>query len=359
MKIRIARYVISTLVLLAGLAGYSSNSYAAVSVTPRIELDASNPSSLATSGATTWKDVISGGTLAATFWGNAAYSSDSGGVLTVTGAGNGGVAFPAAAQGTPTNPNTDMSLMMWVKFTSWSSDWNILASHWFTNSGGSGSTDWHFAVRNSGASPRLNLYTTNLADSYGTTALTLNKWYQVGYTLTWAGALQFYVNGVADGPLITGATRNANTSDQLWVGDIRTCGLCGMNGSIAKFRMWNSKLDSATVLNDFNSERGSYGYTPLVNSASFTLASNSPTFRVLNTITATVPLNSKVTFYENRRVIPGCKGIWAVSTTAVCKWKPSSRGQIDVRVSYTVSGSPTVNWSPTTSVMGGNRSGSR
>jgi len=346
-------------VLTVGLWGYSVPTQAAVTSSPTFELDASNPSSLATSGATTWRDLVSGGAITGALVGNAAYSSDSGGVLTVTGAGMGGAAFPAAAAGTPTNPSGDMTVMMWVKFTSWSVDWNILATHWFGNYSGSGSSDWHFAVRNKSSNPRLNLYTTNRADSDGSTTLSLNTWYQVGFTLTWAGALQFYVNGVADGSY-TGATRNGNTSDQLWVGDARTnCSACGMNGSIARYRMWNSKLESTTVLNDFNNERATFGYAPLVSSASFTLASNTPIYRALNTITATVPLNSKVTFYENKKIIPGCKNVASVSTTALCRWRPSTHGQISVRVSYTTTGSATVNWAPTASVNAGLRSSKR
>jgi hypothetical protein len=193
----------------------------------------------------------------------------------------------------------------------------------------------------------------------GVTPLAINTWYQIGFTLTWAGNLQFYINGVADGPVITGATRSASVSPQFWVGDARTSGDYAMNGSIGRFRMWNSKLESSTVLNDFNNERATFGYAPLVSSASFTLASSTPAYRALNTITATVPLNSKVNFYENKKIIPGCKNVSSVSTTALCRWKPSTHGQINVSVSYTTTGSATVNWAPTASVMAGLRTGKR
>ena len=359
MKSRIARYVISLFVLTCGLSGYSTAAHASVSSSPTFELDASNSSSLATSGATTWKDVVSGGTIAGTLVGSAAYSSDSGGVLTLTGSGNNGAYFPASASGTPTNPSGDMSLFMWVKFSSFKSGWNILSTRWFIDRSGNEIRDWHFAVYMTGSTPVLNLYTVNKYDMNGVTPLAANTWYQVGFTLTWAGNLQFYLNGVPDGSVITGATRSASASPQLWVGDARTSGDYSMLGSISRFRMWNSKLESSTVLNDFNNERATFGYAPLVSSASFTLASNTPAYRTLNTITATVPANSKVTFYENKKIIPGCKGVPSVSTTALCRWRPSTHGQINLRVSYTTSGSATVNWSQTTSVTGGNRSGSR
>jgi len=344
--------------------GFSGNLVpvkAAVSSSPTFELDASNPSSLATSGATTWRDLVSNGSITGALSGTYAYNSGNGGSLAVSGTSTyGGVSFPNTAAGTPTNPSGDMSLMMWVKFTSWNSEWNLLASRWFTNTVGSELQDWHFAARISGATRYLNLYTSGRANTFGTTALSLNTWYQVGFTLTWAGDLQLYVNGVADGPLVTGATRNANTSALLWFSDARTnCSGCAMNGNIARARIWNSKLESAVVLNDFNLERETFGYAPFVTSASFTLANTSPVYRVQNTITATVPLNSKVTFYENTKIIPGCKRVTPVSTTAICKWRPSTHGAISVKVSYTNSGSATVNWAPITSVFGGNRVGKR
>lgn len=185
---------------------------AAVSSSPTFELDASNASSLATSGATSWRDLVSNGSIAGALVGNAAYNSANGGSLSVSGAGMGGANFPAAAAGTPTNPSGDMSLMMWVKFSSFNPEWDLLSSRWFSNTLGGGASDWHFALRVSGASHYLNLWTTDKSNTFGTTAFATNTWYQVGFTLTWAGNLQLYVNGVADGPVVTGATRNANSS---------------------------------------------------------------------------------------------------------------------------------------------------
>lgn len=355
------RFLLSIALVAFGVSSISAPANAAVSSSPTFELDGSNASSLATSGATTWRDLVSNGTITGALSGSAAYNAAGGGSLSVSGTSTyGGVAFPATSSGTPTNPSGDMTLMMWVKFSSFNAEWNLLSSRWFTNTTGGEAQDWHFAARINGSVRNLNLYTSGKPNNFGTTALALDTWYLVGFTLTWAGNLQLYINGVADGPVITGATRSASASPQLWISDARTnCSGCAMNGNIARFRMWNSALSSATVLNDFNVERENFGYAPFVSSASFTLASNSPTYRTLNTITATVPLNSKVTFYENKKLIPGCKNVAAVSTTAICRWKPSSRGLINVRVSYTTSGSATVNWAPITSVFGSNRTGRR
>lgn len=354
------RLVLSALVLALGFSGNLVPVNAAVSSSPTFELDASNPSSLATTGATSWRDLVSNGTVTGSLVGNAAYSSAGGGSLSVASGGYGGASFPATVAGTPTNPSGDMSLMMWVKFSNFNTEWDLLASRWFSNTLGAGASDWHFALRNSGTTRNLNLWTTNKSNTYGTATFVTDTWYQVGFTLTWAGNLQLYVNGVADGPLVTGHTRNANSSALFWVSDGRSnCVACSMTGNIARVRMWNSALSSANVLNDFNVERENFGYAPFVTSASFTLATNTPAFRAVDTITATVPLNSRVTFYENTRVIAGCKRLIPVSTTAICRWRPSTRGQINVRVSYTTSGSATVNWAPVTSVFATNRTSKR
>ena len=361
MRSNITRLLIGALVVTLGIVGNSAPTKAAVTSSPTFELDGSNASSLATSGATAWRDLVSNGTITGALSGSAAYSSAGGGSLSVSGASTySGAAFPATAAGTATNPSGDMSLMMWVRFSSFNPEWNLLSSRWFTNTAGGEVQDWHFAARLSGSSRYLNLYTSGKQNNFGTTALALDTWYLVGFTLSWAGNLQFYINGVADGPLITGSTRSASASPQLWIGDARTNSAgYSMNGNIARFRMWNSALSGAAVLSDFNFERENFGYAPFVTSASFILASNTPIYRTPNTITATVPLNSRVTFYENTKIIPGCKRVTPVSTTAICRWKPSSRGQINVRVSYTNSGSATVNWSPTTSVFGSSRTGKR
>lgn len=335
---------------------------AAVSSSPTFELDASSASSLARTGATTWRDLVSSGSIAGSLVGNAAYSALGGGSLSVTAAGQGGAVFPATAAGTATNPSGDMSVMMWVKFSSFNEVWNLLASRSFSDNSGTLSQDWHFAARitGPGSARYLNLISPVNKFSYGTTPIAANTWYQLGFTLTWAGTLQFYINGVADGPAITGVTRNANSSAQLWVGDARTNRTdVAPNGNIARFRMWNSALSNTSVLADFNTERENFGYAPFVTSGSFSLASNKPTYGTLNTITATVPENSKVTFYENTKRIPRCIGIPVVGTTALCNWKPLTRGVINLRVSYTTSGSSTVNWAPTTTVISGRRTGFR
>ena len=358
----ILRIFLASLVMTSGLLGGFIPAKAAVPSSPTFELDGSNPLSLATSGATSWRDLVSSGSITGSLVGGAAYSSVGGGSLLLTAAGPGAASFPIAAAGTPTNPSNAMTVMMWVRFTSFNEayKWNLLASRFFTGNGSDASPDWHFSVTKEGSSRVLNYLAPNSVQSFGTTAISLNTWYQLGFTLTGTGVLQFYVNGTPDGSTITGATRNSSASARLWIGDNRTeYNALGMNGNVARFRMWNSVLSSATVSNDFDAERENFGFPPVVTSASFTLASNTPVTGRTETITATVPSGSKVTFYENTKRIPGCISVPAISTTALCRWKPRTRGVINLRVSYMTSGSSTVNWSPSKSITGSRRTGFR
>lgn len=68
--------------------------------------------------------------------------------------------------------------------------------------------------------------------------------------------------------------------------------------------------------------------------SSFSLTGNAlvATYRAAITITAVVSVASKVTFYLNGKVIPGCKSVRttgsAPSAQATCSWRPSNRGPV-------------------------------
>lgn len=308
-------------------------SHAAISSSPSIDLDGALPSSLATSAPTRWND-ISSGSLQFTIGANSTYSSMGGGSLTNTSAGTSGAYFAPAAIGTASNPSGAISVFVWVYFTSWNVDWNILSSRWFSNFGGTGSaSDYHFAVRTKGSNHKLNLYTTNSTDIDGSTNLSLNKWYQLGFTLG-SGALKFYVNGKYDTPTVTsGVTRTPITTPYLFVGDYRTsCTACSFNGYMSKFRMWNSVLTSSNVLTDFQSEASSLGYST---STSLALSNSTPKYRTSTTITATVTSPGRVSFYEKGKIIPRCKNVVVASTTGTCSWKPTKHGVTSISATFT------------------------
>ena len=55
---------------------------------------------------------------------------------------------------------------------------------------------------------------------------------------------------------------------------------------------------------------------------------NSATYRAITRIRADVFSDGKVTFYEGKKIIPGCKSILSSSTRAYCDWRPSVHGGV-------------------------------
>jgi hypothetical protein len=315
-------------------------SNASVTTNPTFELDPSNVNSFNPASTSTVYDLVSNRSISGTNYGTVSYSNINGGIFdTFTATGKTGFYFDPAAVGQATNPSGSMTLETWVKFTSWNVTWNIFATRWFTNISGSGvPSDFHFAVKsanNDYLNQKLNLWTTNTSDVYGTKVINLNTWYLLGFTINNSTQeLKFYINGQQDGSTITGVTRTANTSNYLFVGDPRTnCTACSFNGQMARFRMCNSVLTSAQMLSNFRSEGAALGYST---TTSLTAAvSPNPSYRTTNLITATVSKPGNVTFYQQGVVIPGCKNRTAASTTATCNWRPSQRGKVSVTASLT------------------------
>jgi hypothetical protein len=242
-----------------------------------------------------------------------------------------------------------MTLMEWVKPTAWNATWNIIASRWFNDLAGNGTAsdqDYHFSIKSpDGLAHKLNLYTSSASDMYGSFNFSLNKWYLVGFTLTAGGNLQFYVNGKADGSVITGAAHTARTTNYLFVGDLRSgCTACAMTGNIGKFRLWNSVLSSAQISADYKNEAADLGYA---SNLSLSLGTPAPLYRVSNTITASISgptsLAGKITFYDNGRVIPGCRSKTVSSSTPTCSWKPNRHGYTKVSARYIPNDSDFVN----------------
>ena len=110
-------------------------------------------------------------------------------------------------------------------------------------------------------------------------------------------------------------------------------------------------------------------YEQVIVNAAFTLfqlagAATTATFRSSVAISATVTVESKVTFRVNGRVIPGCKNKLATgsgsSYSVTCNWRPSNRGQVNLTAAATPTGagitSATAN---AVSIRVENRTGSR
>ncbi|PWL20814.1 MAG: hypothetical protein DCO81_04245 [Candidatus Aquiluna sp. XM-24bin5] len=235
-----------------------------------INLDGANGDSLANSG-NTWTSVLPGASNAqGTALGNAAYFGSDGNIEGFTFDGSGdAIQF----SGSETAVSGAITVEAWVQPTSLRDGWNILATQWFTNSGGASSPDWHFAIRREGVNnARLNVFTSengstisptgnNLYGSYvfeiGTAANSSTDWYLVGFTLDASGKLQFYVNGSPDGDPITGVNRTASTNPYLWLGDGRNN--IGFFGKMSEFRIYNKALTSTEIQTGFKAKAATYG----------------------------------------------------------------------------------------------------
>jgi hypothetical protein len=104
--------------------------------------------------------------------------------------------------------------------------------------------------------------------------------------------------------------------------------------------------------------------TSSFNSFSLAGAATTATFRTQIVITADVTVSSKITFWVNGKVIPGCKNRTATgsasSFTVNCAWKPSLRGDLKISAqAIPISGSVTSSTPSPISVRVINRSGKR
>ena len=66
--------------------------------------------------------------------------------------------------------------------------------------------------------------------------------------------------------------------------------------------------------------------TPTTISVSLNAGGSTATFRTSTWVKAQVNSDGPVTFYANKKYIPGCKGIQSSAGVALCNWKPSLHG---------------------------------
>ena len=104
--------------------------------------------------------------------------------------------------------------------------------------------------------------------------------------------------------------------------------------------------------------------TSSFNSFSLAGAATTATFRTQIVITADVNVSSKITFWVNGKVIPGCKNRTAIgsasSFTVNCAWKPSLRGDLKISAqAIPISGSVTSSTPSPINVRVLNRTGKR
>jgi fibro-slime domain-containing protein len=159
---------------------------------------------------------------------------------------------------TPANfPTGDISVFVWVKPTTLTNGWNIILTKWFQDYAGTGGySDFHYAIYPSGVNYYQNLYTTTQSNLFGSTPLTVNNWYQMGFVIS-GGTMQMYLNGVPDGASRTNSRTNY-TQSSLWLGDARS-GVGGFIGNIGSVLIYNRGISSDEVLQNYNATKHKYG----------------------------------------------------------------------------------------------------
>ncbi len=161
---------------------------------------------------------------------------------------------------TPANfPTGDISAFMWVRASSLNNGWNIILTKWFTDYAGYGGySDFHFAIYPYGSSLYQNLYTSNQSNMFGSTPLSTNTWYYMGFTIS-SGNMQMYLNGALDGSLRSNAGRINYTQSLLWYGEGRA-GVGGFIGNLGSLAIYNRALTFDEVIQNFNATKTKYGY---------------------------------------------------------------------------------------------------
>jgi hypothetical protein len=161
---------------------------------------------------------------------------------------------------TPANfPAGDISIFMWVRASSLNNGWNIILTKWFTDYlGYGGYSDFHYAIYPNGSSLYQNLYTSYQSNMFGSTPITTNTWYYLGFTIS-SGNMQMYLNGALDGPVRSNAGRINYTQSLLWYGDGRS-GVGGFTGNLGSLSIYNRGLTFDEVIQNYHATKTKYGY---------------------------------------------------------------------------------------------------
>ncbi len=159
---------------------------------------------------------------------------------------------------TPTNfPTGDISIFIWVRPTTLTNGWNIILTKWFRDySGNGGYSDFHYAIYPNGVNYFQNLWTTTQSNLFGSTPISVNNWYQIGFTIT-NGTMQMYLNGTLDGTARANSRTNYNES-YLWLGDQRV-GVGGFIGNIGSILIYNRGITRDEVFQNYNATKHKYG----------------------------------------------------------------------------------------------------
>ena len=143
-----------------------------------------------------------------------------------------------------------MSITMWVNFPS------IVANKSLFSRTQGGNPGWAFR-----AAPGLfNLVKYNVADQYsnGSFTYTTNTWYHIAI-VQGGTSLTFMLNGVVVGALTSDSTNFASNNYPFYICK-DTYDVSNIPLKLAKLKITDGFMTSSNVLNEFNSEKATYGY---------------------------------------------------------------------------------------------------
>jgi uncharacterized repeat protein (TIGR02543 family) len=238
----------------------------------RINLDASNRDSLATSSRV-WRSIAPGRTNVST----SSSASDTTNVTFTTNSTPGFITFPTGLDGlkmftaqlnggASIVSTSGVTVETWIKLAdnyAPSSTVQRIATHWFDSASGAetnDSKDWNFRIVNGSLSL---LHSDGPTGRTVTSAVVLNQkfagqWVHVGFTWGSAGAVRFYLNGAPVGAEIAGLARGASrtvTTAQVTIGTAPG----GLIGSISKLRVYEGALTSSQILSNYDNEFDFFG----------------------------------------------------------------------------------------------------
>jgi hypothetical protein len=160
-------------------------------------------------------------------------------------------AYPSIASNSSISLSNEITIEAIIRPTNLNSTWNIIASKWF----GGTSSEWHWSLKSSGGY-KQNLYTTGASDKYGTKVFSNNVWYVTGFTLSSAGLLTFYTNGIIE---TTHSSITMSSSNAYFCLSDARASIYGFNGDYGTFKMYNRCLSQSEILQNFYATRERFG----------------------------------------------------------------------------------------------------
>ena len=167
------------------------------------------------------------------------YSSSNGGIFTFDGV-NDNISTPIYST------VTEMSGMYWINLSSYALNPPLLSD--------AGAGYLKFWISSGGNVAWANYLS---ASAVGTTTLSLNTWYAVGFSHKTGQTSKVYLNGVLDGNSGTNQNNIGNNSTLL---KLMTDNVFFSSGKLGNVKIFNAQMTDADFLGHFNEFKTRYGY---------------------------------------------------------------------------------------------------